>query len=136
MSYVLRRSCAQLTTPLRRCPGAQVSGRHGIGRFACALSRGLRTTAPARKREWQDAAASETNPKDMEAHEVDVRAGIEAATKQQIKRPWQREGADKPPVDQDTRDLNKTMTKGKLVSIAPLLGTTCRHWQLILLGYR
>jgi hypothetical protein len=124
MSYAFRRSCAQLTTTLRRCPGAQVGGRHGVGKFASSFSRGLKTTTAAR-RGFQDDAASETNPKDMESYEDDVKAGIEAATKQQIKRPWQREGADKPPVDQVNRDLNKTMTKGKWYYWRFCFWTTC-----------
>lgn len=43
----------------------------------------------------------------------EVHASIEAATKQQIRRPWQREGADKPPADQEARELNRVMTKGE-----------------------
>lgn len=42
-----------------------------------------------------------------------MKANLEAATKQQIKRPWQREGADKPPTDFEARKMNKSMVRGK-----------------------
>ncbi|KAI8964715.1 hypothetical protein F5Y11DRAFT_68095 [Daldinia sp. FL1419] len=73
-------------------------------------------TAHTRKEKLSDETARETNQRDQEAHEEEVAAGIEDATKQQIKRPWQREGADEPPVNKSRRNMNKAMTKGKLLT--------------------
>ncbi|KAF2963462.1 hypothetical protein GQX73_g10113 [Xylaria multiplex] len=64
----------------------------------------------------QEESARETNKTDQHVHEKEVEASMQEATKQQIKRPWQREGADKPPVEESHRTMNKTMTKGKLLT--------------------
>ncbi|KAF3070651.1 Calcium uniporter protein 6, mitochondrial [Daldinia childiae] len=74
------------------------------------------TTQYTRKQKLDDETTRETNKRDQEAHEQEVKSGIEDATKQQIKRPWQREGADEPPVSESRRTMNKTMTKGKLLT--------------------
>ncbi|KAI1411205.1 hypothetical protein F5Y13DRAFT_165941 [Hypoxylon sp. FL1857] len=73
------------------------------------------TTPIAREGQLSDETARETNERDQAAHEKEVKAGIEDAVKQQIRRPWQREGADQPPVS-DSRRMNKVMTKGKLLT--------------------
>ncbi|ORY64498.1 uncharacterized protein BCR38DRAFT_342782 [Pseudomassariella vexata] len=118
MSYVFRRGCLQLNTPLSLWQLPAVS-RNGVGRLqnircSAQVLRRLTTTSPART--LANETARETNQRDQDAHENEVRAGIQAATKSQIKRPWQREGADKPPVDQEARNANKTMAKGKLLT--------------------
>ncbi|KAI0905426.1 hypothetical protein F4823DRAFT_566767 [Ustulina deusta] len=64
----------------------------------------------------EEETACETNERDQHVHEEEIKAGIQEATKQQIRRPWQREGADQPPVHQSRRAMNKTMTKGKLLT--------------------
>lgn len=74
------------------------------------------TTPYTRNQKLGDETVKETNQRDQTAHEKEVKAGIEDATKQQIKRPWQREGADEPPVSESRRTMNKTMTKGKLLT--------------------
>ncbi|KAI4870580.1 hypothetical protein F4820DRAFT_402660 [Hypoxylon rubiginosum] len=73
-------------------------------------------TPYAREGKLSDETARETNQRDQAAQEKEVRAGIEDATKQQIRRPWQREGADQPPVNEENRGMNKAMTKGKLLT--------------------
>lgn len=70
-------------------------------------------TPYAREGKLSDETARETNQRDQAAQEKEVRAGIEDATKQQIRRPWQREGADQPPVNEENRGMNKAMTKGQ-----------------------
>ncbi|KAI1855242.1 hypothetical protein JX266_000107 [Neoarthrinium moseri] len=114
MSYVFRHGCSQLSTALRR---ASMAGCRQTRPVSCrtGVFRGFASTVRAR-RQLQDETARETNQRDQDAHEAEVKAGIEAATKQQIKRPWQREGADKPPVDLEHKNLNKTMTSGKLLT--------------------
>ncbi|KAH8204529.1 hypothetical protein TruAng_001303 [Truncatella angustata] len=84
-------------------------------RFDEVASRHFKATARLPK-ELSDETARETNQRDQDAHEEEVKASMEAAVKQQIKRPWQREGADKPPVDEEARHLNKNMAKGKLLT--------------------
>ncbi|EMR72888.1 hypothetical protein UCREL1_56 [Eutypa lata UCREL1] len=49
--------------------------------------------------------------RDQDAQEEEVKFDIGEAAKQQIRRPWMREGADEPPVSQDRKDMNKTMGK-------------------------
>ncbi|KAI0136752.1 hypothetical protein BJ170DRAFT_29522 [Xylariales sp. AK1849] len=115
---MFQRGCIRLDSALRWSPST--SSRRGLWLLQRAslradVSRGFRATTHPRKI-LQDESARETNERDQNAHEKDVKAGIEAATKQQIKRPWQREGADKSPVDQENRNLNKSMTKGKLLT--------------------
>ncbi|KAI0205591.1 hypothetical protein F4808DRAFT_409633 [Astrocystis sublimbata] len=72
------------------------------------------TSSPRRTNESTDADAE--NDKDQRAQEKEVKASIQEATRNQIKRPWQREGADKPPAEESHRTLNKEMTKGKLLT--------------------
>ncbi|KAI1197123.1 hypothetical protein F5X97DRAFT_303367 [Nemania serpens] len=132
MSYA-NRACSQLTTAasIRR-----LASYHGncLNRVAChpsSSAQGLRvwrpcspfadsrflTSSPRRTRDYiQEESARETNERDQHAHEKDVEASIQQATKQQIRRPWQREGADIPPADASHRSTNKTMAKGKLLT--------------------
>ncbi|KAL7624113.1 hypothetical protein AAE478_005670 [Parahypoxylon ruwenzoriense] len=71
----------------------------------------------ARGDPFRDEAVGETEKRHQASvHEEHVHAGIADATKHQIKRPWQREGADQPPVNDARRTMNKTMTKGKLLT--------------------
>jgi calcium uniporter protein, mitochondrial len=115
MSYVFRRSCTQLSSATLRWPSPPtICLKRRLQQTGCtqAISRSFQTTNRFRK-ELQDESARETNQRDLDAHEDEVKAGIEAATKAQIKRPWQREGADKPPVDEESKRLNKAMTKGR-----------------------
>lgn len=116
MNHAFRRGCVQLSSTALRWPALTPTTSCGrqfqrIG-YSGVISRGLRTTRPLRK-DLRDETARETNQRDQEAHEEEVEAGIEAAAKQQIRRPWQREGADKPPVDEEARKANKAMTKGE-----------------------
>lgn len=120
MSHVfLRRSCTQLSSTAVRWSspvGGPCSRRLQQPSFKGVNSRAFRTTSRLRK-DLEDESIKETNQRDLDAHEEEVKAGLEAATRQQIKRPWQREGADKPPVDQEAKDMNKTMTKGRRASL-------------------
>ncbi|KAI0384883.1 hypothetical protein F5Y04DRAFT_247994 [Hypomontagnella monticulosa] len=125
MNYAFR-ACSQLTTSSIR----QLAGRRLVNiKYASTLIprakanpvqatpyRHFVTTPCTRQESLSDETARETNQRDQAAHEKEVRAGIEDATKQQIRRPWQREGADKPPVDEERRGMNKAMTKGKLLT--------------------
>ncbi|KAK7747562.1 hypothetical protein SLS62_009061 [Diatrype stigma] len=61
--------------------------------------------------------ARRANQKDEDAQEEkEVTMDISDAVKQQIRRPWLREGADEPPVSQDRKDMNKAMGKGTLLT--------------------
>ncbi|GAP92241.1 putative amino acid permease protein [Rosellinia necatrix] len=82
----------------------------------CSSLRRISPSYSLAKDPIQEESARETNQGDQDAHEREVEASIQQATKQQIKRPWQREGADKPPADESHRSMNKTMTKGKLLT--------------------
>ncbi|KAI1164788.1 hypothetical protein F5B18DRAFT_614478 [Nemania serpens] len=132
MSYATR-ACSQLTaaTSIRRLVGYH---GNGLNRDAChssSLARGLRvwrscspsagsrclTSSSRRTRDYiQEESARETNNRDQHAHEKEVEASIQQATKQQIRRPWQREGADIPPAETSHHSMNKTMAKGKLLT--------------------
>jgi hypothetical protein len=116
MSYVFRRSGTQLSSAALRWSSAATPCCRSRQLLQTSqnlsFSRSFRTTSRVYK-ELEEESARETNLRDQNAHEEEVKAGIEAATKQQIKRPWQREGADKPPTDLEAKKLNKTMTKGK-----------------------
>ncbi|KAI1487058.1 hypothetical protein F5X96DRAFT_176687 [Biscogniauxia mediterranea] len=77
----------------------------------------LSTTLPLKKDQLSQESPRQTNERDQHAQETLAAKGtIQAATKSQIRRPWQREGADEPPVSQKRRALNKTMTQGKLLT--------------------
>ncbi|RYP52464.1 hypothetical protein DL768_002387 [Monosporascus sp. mg162] len=60
--------------------------------------------------------AWQTDQRDQDAQEEQAKLDISKAAKQQIKRPWQREGADEPPVSQERKNMNKNMGKGKLLT--------------------
>ncbi|KAI1348754.1 hypothetical protein F5Y01DRAFT_205121 [Xylaria sp. FL0043] len=81
-----------------------------------ASSRGFTSSFRRTKDLVREETARETNERDEHFHEKEVEAGIQEATKQQVRRPWQREGADQPPVEQSHRTMNKTMTRGKLLT--------------------
>ncbi|KAI1292929.1 hypothetical protein F5Y03DRAFT_375078 [Xylaria venustula] len=131
MSYVAR-ACSQLpATSFRRLAGCGRSGPAPCTGHHSALirspqvwpwggpqpgSRSFTSSFRRTKDLISEETVRETNKRDQNAHEKEVEAGIQEATKRQIKRPWQREGADKPPVDQTHRDLNRNMTKGKLLT--------------------
>ncbi|KAJ8132086.1 hypothetical protein O1611_g1545 [Lasiodiplodia mahajangana] len=128
MSYATR-ACSQLTATTNF---GWLASHHinALNRYPCrslALAQGspfcrlpglylgsrYLTSSPHRTRDIiEDESAREINKRDQHVHERQVEASIQEATKQQIKRPWQREGADRPPADESHRDLNKTMTKG------------------------
>ncbi|KAI1637274.1 siderophore biosynthesis protein [Biscogniauxia mediterranea] len=76
----------------------------------------LSTTLHLRKDQLSQESPRQTNKRDQHAQETLAKGNIQAATKSQIRRPWQREGADEPPVSQNRRALNKTMTQGKLLT--------------------
>lgn len=65
------------------------------------------------KNETNEESPKQTNQRDQDAQEEEVKFDIGEAAKQQIRRPWMREGADEPPVSQDRKDMNKTMGKGR-----------------------
>ncbi|KAI0406350.1 hypothetical protein F4802DRAFT_558904 [Xylaria palmicola] len=133
MSYAIR-ACAQrnIAASLRRLAGGSRSSldAHAFHPVALILrpppswplssSRpGLRQFASSPRRSTDaidEESVRETNKRDQHAHEEQVEASIQEATKQQIKRPWHREGADKPPADKAHRLINKTMAKGKLLT--------------------
>lgn len=116
MSNVFRRGCLQLNTALKVQRCYAVPTRNGLDRFQTTVLRPrCFGTTPQRSTKIANETPPETHQKDEDEYEKDVKAGIEAATKQQIKRPWQREGADKPPVDQEARNANKTMAKGEIL---------------------
>ncbi|OTB00998.1 hypothetical protein M426DRAFT_224374 [Hypoxylon sp. CI-4A] len=125
MSYAFRASSQLTASTLRQFTGRRlVNTCHSIPiqlnrptyPALCSPYRCFSATQFARKDQLSDETARETNQRDQKAHEEEVKAGIEDATKQQIRRPWQREGADQPPVSDSRRNMNKTMTKGKLLT--------------------
>ncbi|KAH7040566.1 uncharacterized protein B0I36DRAFT_12426 [Microdochium trichocladiopsis] len=92
--------------PSSSCPSNWVAGRW--------LSN---TAAEARaKRDEDEETARETNQRDVDQHERDVKQAISETTKQQIRRPWHREGADEPPVSKHRTEMNRNMVKGKLLT--------------------
>ncbi|KAI0809571.1 hypothetical protein GGR55DRAFT_648377 [Xylaria sp. FL0064] len=96
-------------TVIRSLETWQLRGPH-------ASSRSFTSSFRRTKNLLREETARETNERDEHFHEKEVEAGIQEATKQQVRRPWQREGADQPPVEQSHRTMNKTMTKGKLLT--------------------
>ncbi|KAK7949124.1 uncharacterized protein PG986_010010 [Apiospora aurea] len=127
MSFLLRRGCGASTAalrPLRQSPaltGRSVAWKLQQPRASPTTwlrmnSSSSHDDATKPKKDLKDESAKETNQRDADAHESEVKVGMEAAVKQQIKRPWQREGADKPPVDLESKQMNKNMTKGKLLT--------------------
>ncbi|KAI1337573.1 hypothetical protein F5Y15DRAFT_417715 [Xylariaceae sp. FL0016] len=121
MSYAAR-ACSQLTAPtIRRLVGCRRyhASRTNVpqsSKLAPVLSPRCLSTTQFLRRDLNQETARETNQRDQDAQEKQVQDGIEAATKQQIKRPWQREGADEPPVSESRRSMNKSMTKGRLLT--------------------
>ncbi|KAI1421753.1 siderophore biosynthesis protein [Xylaria sp. FL1777] len=132
MSYATR-ACSQLPAAagFRRLAGCSRSGPHPHTGHHSALIRSPQlwrlcgphsnfrgfTSSLRRANDLvRGETARETNKRDQDAHEEEIETSIQEATKQQIKRPWQREGADLPPIDQSRRSMNKTMTKGKLLT--------------------
>ncbi|KAI0025175.1 hypothetical protein F4780DRAFT_768435 [Xylariomycetidae sp. FL0641] len=126
MSYATRAYSSLLTaSSVQRLAGCTRIASSGASRHAAfttfkvaptpCLRRAFVTTPRVRK-DLGEETARETNQRDQAAHEEQVQAGIEDATKQQIKRPWQREGADQPPVSDTRKNMNKSMTKGKLLT--------------------
>ncbi|KAK8086162.1 hypothetical protein PG994_001136 [Apiospora phragmitis] len=108
MSFVLRTGCGQLTgnalRPLRQSPVlTSRSVAWKLQQPSASPTTWLRMNSSATadaikpKKDLRDETAKETNQRDTDAHQSEVKHGMEAAVKQQIKRPWQREGADKPP---------------------------------------
>ncbi|KAI1084912.1 hypothetical protein F5B20DRAFT_224860 [Whalleya microplaca] len=114
MTYAVR-ICPQLTASSIR----QLAARSRPNTCSTSLWRPLRgfaTTLPTRNDLIAEESARKTNRRDQATHEKQAKAGIEDATKQQIRRPWQREGADEPPVSDKRRTMNNGMTKGKLLT--------------------
>ncbi|KAI0156374.1 hypothetical protein GGR57DRAFT_79467 [Xylariaceae sp. FL1272] len=125
MSYAFR-ACSHLTagSSFRRIAS------YGINRRPCPTSPVSRTgaqlpavfgprflaTSNSTSNLIADETARETNQDDQKIYEEREQAGIDEATKQQIKRPWHRQGADQPPVEESHRNLNKSMTKGTLLT--------------------
>lgn len=119
MSYAPR-ACSQLVVALS---SRQLAARgiratrplRSVG-LTAASSRCFALSARAFRSTKDEKPIEEIAQKDQEAHEEHVKSGIAATTKQQIKRPWQREGADEPPVSEDRKSRNKAMTKGRLLT--------------------
>lgn len=117
MSYVFRTYSRLTASSLRQFSGRRLANSCTITSSRKenpipVLRRPLSLTQHARKSQLNNETARETNQRDQAVHENQVKAGIEEATKQQIRRPWQREGADEPPVSDSRRNMNKSMTKG------------------------
>ncbi|KAI1800158.1 hypothetical protein F4811DRAFT_540532 [Daldinia bambusicola] len=125
MNYAFRASSQLTASGIRQFAGRRLAHTHPTSRIIPTRtanpvlpwhSRHFITTPHVRKEKLNHETPRETNERDQAAHEQEVTAGIEYATKQQIKRPWQREGADQPPVSETRRTMNKAMTKGKLLT--------------------
>ncbi|KAI1136787.1 hypothetical protein F5Y05DRAFT_390846 [Hypoxylon sp. FL0543] len=121
MSYAFRAYSQLTASSARRLTGRRIANAPLSNLVQTAKPspnspyRWLVTTSITRKSNLSDETARETNERDQAAHEKEVKVGIEDAVKQQIRRPWHREGADQPPVS-DSRRMNKVMTKGKLLT--------------------
>ncbi|CAJ2511713.1 Uu.00g073380.m01.CDS01 [Anthostomella pinea] len=123
MSYAVRAYSQLTASGVRRFAGCRLNTAYAS---PCApFQRAQRlprppfrciATTPHARRELSDETARETNQRDQDAHEKQVKDGIADVTKAQIKRPWQREGADEPPVSDSRRNVDKTLTKGKLLT--------------------
>ncbi|KAI0131009.1 hypothetical protein F4814DRAFT_404489 [Daldinia grandis] len=117
MSYAFRAYSQLTASSIRHFTGRRLGNIYTSTLIPPANANRCFTTTPyLRNQKLDDETARETNKRDQAAHEQDVKAGIEDATKQQIKRPWHREGADEPPISESRRTMNKTMTKGKLLT--------------------
>ncbi|KAK6955155.1 hypothetical protein Daesc_002786 [Daldinia eschscholtzii] len=125
MNYAFRASSQLTASSIRQFTGRRLANTHFTSTSILAprvipavpwSCRHFISTPHARKEKLNHETPRETNERDQAAHEREVTAGIEYATKQQIKRPWQREGADEPPVSEARRTMNKAMTKGKLLT--------------------
>ncbi|KAI0479134.1 hypothetical protein GGR56DRAFT_363388 [Xylariaceae sp. FL0804] len=120
MSYA--RACSWLAAPSAgRCVGrrlSQMTARSPLAPTQLRPASSFRCFATARtqNRDLAEETAREINERDQTEHESEVKASIAQTTKQQIKRPWQREGADEPPVSDEHRGMNKNMAKGKLLT--------------------
>ena len=88
---LIGRSCHATTRP--RILGAGLSHRHIWG--VAATCRPLSTTARTRDKDY-DEKAKDLNQKTLDKHEQEVKV-----REKQIKRPWLRQDADKPPAEQD-----------------------------------
>ena len=102
MSFVLRRGCAQLTSTalptLRRSPlltnrsvaWKQQQQQQQPGASPTIWLRMSSSSPPGDaikpKKDLRDETAKETNQRDVDVHESEVKSGMEAAVKQQIKR--------------------------------------------------
>ncbi|KAI1476481.1 hypothetical protein K445DRAFT_323189 [Daldinia sp. EC12] len=125
MNYAFRASSQLTVSSIRQFTGRRLVNTHFTSTSILApraipavpwSCRHFISTPHTRKEKLNHETPRETNERDQAAHEQEVTAGIEYATKQQIKRPWQREGADEPPVSEARRTMNKAMTKGKLLT--------------------
>ncbi|KAI1097821.1 hypothetical protein F4804DRAFT_150255 [Jackrogersella minutella] len=121
MSYVFRPYSQLIASKLRQCASRRISNSYTsipIRRTKPAPASSFRCfiATPYTRKDALSEETREIDQRDQSTHEKDVKAGIEDATKQQIKRPWHREGADQPPVSESRRTMNKTMTKGKLLT--------------------
>ncbi|KAI1205045.1 uncharacterized protein F4807DRAFT_444325 [Annulohypoxylon truncatum] len=121
MSYVFRAYSRLTASGLRQFSCRRLANTCTIPSFqrenqVLISRRPITITQHTGKPQLNNETARETNHRDQAVHENEVKDGIEEATKQQIRRPWQREGADEPPVSDSRRSMNKSMTKGKLLT--------------------
>lgn len=127
MSYAFRAYSQLTASSIRQFAGRRLANNNKHASIFTARAslvpatpyRYFVTTPCARRENLSDETARETNQRDQAVHEKEVQAGLEDATKQQIRRPWLREGADRPPVDDERRKMNKAMTKGKCNLLKP-----------------
>ncbi|KAI0010528.1 siderophore biosynthesis protein [Xylariaceae sp. FL0662B] len=118
MSYAVR-ICSQLTASSTCISIRRLAARGHPGPARASFRTPLRcftTTLQARKDLSGEETVRESDKREQAARKKQVEASIGDATKQQIRRPWQREGADEPPVSDTRRLTDKGMTKGKLLT--------------------
>jgi hypothetical protein len=90
---------------------AGFSGAFGVSGVACRIRRVIAnrpfSTSPTRRDDEFEEKAKKLDQKGLDEHEQEVRV-----RQHQVKRPWHREDADKPPV-REPGDEKTPLTKGK-----------------------
>ncbi|KAK3935378.1 hypothetical protein QBC46DRAFT_323495 [Diplogelasinospora grovesii] len=115
MNHVFRRLPSQLTRcGLRGSTYRSVEVRqwsHSVYDTGAAAvsSRAFSISRSCRKDEWE-AKARKLSQKGLDEHEQEVKV-----RQHQVKRPWHRQNADKPPVDEKRKEV-EPITKGKLLT--------------------
>lgn len=107
-------NCVRMRLQRRLMPSSNILGRwclespqknltlHRPGISIVALRQASTSVSPKTRETEAEAKAKKLDQKRLDEHEEEVRA-----REQQVRRPWHREGADKPPVEGNTEPIAK-----------------------------